>query len=68
MIRYIYKHKNTGQKIRSENKMRSDDFELVREIKNTKKSKNNVITKGKKKCPECGKKFINLGSHMKKHD
>lgn len=36
--------------------MRSDDFELIREVDN------------KKKCPECGKKFVNLGSHMKKHD
>lgn len=41
--------------------MRSDDFELVREVRNTKQSK-------KKTCPVCGDKFKNLGSHMKAHD
>lgn len=24
--------------------------------------------KEKEKCPECGKKFVNLGSHMKTHE
>ena len=49
MKKYVYQHKNTGQKIYTDNEIDNPKYTLISQVSNTKMGSDEVVTKKRKK-------------------